>query len=157
MSDEFANLSGDRSPEIAGSSTSDSPVEADLSNTTTSLSSLTRWVAWGAVSIAFVVFVVLGGVHTYLGVKVKPTVVTIGSFQTERLDMNGHEHVWRIWWRARHEMMNLGSGWGFPVLLTTLGLLFIVLSIFSIWVALVPHDESENDLIIVGQDPPRIQ
>jgi hypothetical protein len=107
---------------------------------------------WLVLSAAFALFIVVAKVHTYLGVKVKPTITSIAGFETSKMDMNGHEHVWRVWWRARHEMLSLGPNWGFTALLTLLGLLFVGLCVLAIWVALVPNETPARDRLPAAPD-----
>ena len=68
-------------------------------------------------------------------------------------DKSGRDYVWRIWWRARHEIVDFGPSWGFTVVYLALALAFIALSVLAVWIALVPserapshHERSSGDL-----------
>jgi hypothetical protein len=152
MSDDVAELNGDRPPETVVYAPTDAVGEPERGVDSAAHPPLARWIVWFAVSLGFVAFVALGRVHTYLGVKVKPTIVSISGFQAQKLDLNGREHIWRVWWRARHAVVDLGPGWGFTALMTTLTLLFIGLGILSIWVALVPEEAPAGGRQIADSD-----
>ena len=86
---------------------------------------------WGLFVVIFAAYVALWRVHTYLGVK------------AVAWDKNGREYVWRVWWRARNDM--IGSGPATPVVVVYFILiaLFLILSIYALWLALVPDDHNE--------------
>jgi hypothetical protein len=97
---------------------------------------LVRNLIWLALVVAFIAWTFLAKVHTHLGVK------------AVEWDKNGREHVWRVWWRARDDIIDSDSS-ACIGLYTILILAFIALSMLALGVALVadeparprPHDE----------------
>lgn len=87
-----------------------------------------RLLLWAALSAAFVAFIAVSRVNTYLGVEA-PT-----------YDKRGREYVWRVWWRARHDVMDAGPSWGFSLVLLVLVALFLLGCVLALWIALVPDD-----------------
>src|SRR5690348_14670488 len=51
---------------------------------------------WLAASVGFVAFALLARVSTHLGVEAVPW------------DKHGRDYVWRVWWRSRHKIVDLG-------------------------------------------------
>jgi hypothetical protein len=90
-----------------------------------------RWIVWLTLLVVFTVFAVLPKVSTNLGVE------------APRYDKSGHEHVWRIWWRARHAIVDFGPPWGFTLVYIGLAIAFVILSALAVWIALVPNDRPE--------------
>lgn len=94
-----------------------------------------RAVLWLVLSLGFAAFIVLGKVSTHLGVEAVPW------------DKQGREYVWRVWWRSRHQIVDLGPAWGSALLLEVLALAFVVLSVAAVWIALVPDERAgDNEL-----------
>jgi hypothetical protein len=91
-----------------------------------------RGFAWALGVIGFLAFVMLARINTYLGVQAVPW------------DKSGHEYVWRVWWRARNDIIQSGPGWVFLLAYVALALAFIGLSAVAFWIALVPDDRTVN-------------
>lgn len=91
-----------------------------------------RWFVWAAGVAAFVAFIVLGRVHTRLGVEAPVW------------DKHGREYVWRVWWRARHQFVSFGPESAVTAVYVGLGLVFVALCIIAVWLALVPEDRSSH-------------
>jgi hypothetical protein len=90
-----------------------------------------RWLVWAVAVAAFTGYVALARVHTRLGVD------------APSWDKNGRENVWRVWWRARHEVVDIGSERAEGAGYIGLALLLLALSILACWVALVPDDPAD--------------
>lgn len=90
-----------------------------------------RWLIWLAALVIATALAVLRSVTTNLGVEA-----------LARSDKQGRDYVWRIWWRARHEIVDFGPAWGFTVIYVGLALAFVVLSALAVWVALVPGERA---------------
>jgi hypothetical protein len=100
-----------------------------------------RWAVWLIALVVLVGFGVLRSVTTNLGVEA-----------LNRTDKRGHDQIWGIWWRARHDIVDFGPAWGFTVIYVGLALAFIVLSALAVWIALVP-DEPDDAGNSVSADP----
>ena len=113
---------------------------------------IARWIVWSGLILLFAGFVLLLKVNTYLGVKVRPTFVSIGGIVSEQYDKRGQDYVWNVWWRARNEMLSLGPSWGFTLLMLVLVALFVLGSALAIWIAMVPDEpgtvEPSDELVV---------
>lgn len=89
-----------------------------------------RWIVWLGALVLFAGFSVLPRISTNLGVEAPSS------------DKSGHDHVWRIWWRARHEIVDFGPAWGFTIIYLALALAFVALSALVVWIALVPDERT---------------
>lgn len=87
-----------------------------------------KWLLWIIVVVVFIGYASLARVHTRLGVKA-PT-----------FDKHGRDYVWRIWWRARDDIVDFGSHQVVVVAYVGLPLVFLALCALACWVALVPDD-----------------
>jgi hypothetical protein len=127
------------------------PVEVHEENIDTG-NKIARWIVWSGLMLLFGGFVLLFKVNTYLGVKVRPTFVSIGGIVSEQYDKRGQDYVWNVWWRARDEMLSLGPSWRFTVLMLILVALFVLGSAMVIWIAMVPDEpgavEPSDELVI---------
>lgn len=91
---------------------------------------IVRTACWLVLSLGFVAFIALPKVSTHLGVEAEPW------------DKQGSDYVWRVWWRSRHRIVDLGPAWGSTLVLGALAMVFAMLSIAAVWVALVSHERS---------------
>lgn len=89
-----------------------------------------RWIVWAGSLVVFAVFTGVSRVHTRLGVEAFPW------------DKNGREYVWRVWWRARDNMITVDPPWVFTAAFFALVGLFVVFSVLAFWIALVPDERS---------------
>lgn len=92
-----------------------------------------RLAIWITLLAGFAAFASLARVTTNLGVEAPVW------------DKQGREYVWRIWWRARHQIVDFGPSWSFTLIYILLVLAFIALSVAAIWVALVPDEQATSD------------
>ena len=89
-----------------------------------------RWIVWAIGITLFLGYIALARVHTRLGVE---------AFSW---DKNGREYIWRVWWRARYHIVDLGHDRLFVFVYAGLALAFLALSALACWIALVPDDAS---------------
>jgi hypothetical protein len=89
-----------------------------------------RWFAWAVGVAVFAAFVMLARVHTRLGVVAPPR------------DKNGREYVWRVWWRARDDVVNVGSDGTVAFVYVALAMAFVALGVLAFWLALVPDERA---------------
>ena len=89
-----------------------------------------RTIVWAIAVVVFGAWVVFGKVHTYLGVK---------AFSW---DKEGREHVWRVWWRARDNIIERDST-AFVAVYVGLIVMFALFSALALWIALAPDDQVE--------------
>ncbi len=87
-----------------------------------------RWFVWAAGAALFSAFILLGRVHTRLGVEAPVW------------DKSGREYVWRVWWRARHQIVSFGPESAVTFVYIALAVAFIALCILAVWLALVPEE-----------------
>jgi hypothetical protein len=80
----------------------------------------------------FVVFIASVRVPTYLGL-VAPA-----------WDKEGIEYVWRVWWRARAEMVDVEQTWLFSALLIGLSVVVVVAASTALWLILVSEDPADD-------------
>ena len=105
-------------------------------------SGLIRWLVWAFAVVVFAGYVLLARVHTRLGVE------------APALDKDGREYVWRSWWRARHDIVDIGPDAGVTVAYAGLALAFLALSGLACWVALVPDDPTAQSTTQSGPIEP---
>lgn len=91
-----------------------------------------RWAVWVMLVAAFLAFLTLVRVHTHLGVK------------SSAFDKNGREYVWRIWWRARGQILSSGSSAPFQAFYLFALVAMFALSALALWLALVAGDQIET-------------
>lgn len=100
-----------------------------------------RWVVWGVSVAVFAAFSTLGRVHTHLGVK------------AVAWDKDGREYVWRVWWRARDDIIDLNPAWVFSGFYVVMIVAFLGLSALAFWLALVPIDRDCQSVTSVDLAP----
>jgi hypothetical protein len=93
-----------------------------------------RWFVWLILVVLSAALIVGPKVSTNLGVEAPSG------------DKSGHDHVWRVWWRARHGIVDFGPSWGFTVVYIALALAFVALSALAVWIALVPSERAPSRL-----------
>jgi hypothetical protein len=79
-------------------------------------------------------------VPTTLGVQVPET--AISGIDPSLVDTSGHERIWRVWWRARGEFIELDHQWLVTAGLIVLLAVFAIGTMAAIWIALTPGSES---------------
>jgi hypothetical protein len=98
-----------------------------------------RRVLWCGL-IAFVAAVVAFlRVPTTLGIKVPET--QIRGLDPSLIDVSSHERVWRVWWRARGDLIDVDPQWLLTAGLIVLFAVFVVGTLAAIWFALSPERE----------------
>ena len=81
-------------------------------------------------------------VPTTLGVKVPET--AIPGIDPSLVDTSGNDQIWRVWWRARDDMIEAGPQWMLTAALTLLLVTFVVALLAAVWFALAP-DHGQPD------------
>ena len=90
-----------------------------------------------AIGVLLAVAVALVRVPTSLGVKVPEP----ATFATEP-DMTVREYIWRVWWRARDDLIDVDPQWLVTAGLIALLVVFAAGTLLAIWlVSGVPADE----------------
>jgi len=84
------------------------------------------WVATLAVAVAVVGLL---RVPTHLGVKVVEA-NSAAPFTTPAMDFHGRDYLWRVWWRARDDMIDVSPSWLLVVALLV-GLAVFVVGVFA--------------------------
>jgi hypothetical protein len=79
-------------------------------------------------------------VPTTLGVTVPET--QIFGFDPAGADPSSHEHIWRVWWRARDDFISVHPQWLLSAGLLALLALFVIGLLAAIWFALSPIAEA---------------
>ena len=79
-------------------------------------------------------------VPTTLGVQVPET--AIPGIDPSLVDTSGNERIWRVWWRARGEFIELDHQWIVTTGLIVLLAVFAIGTMAAIWIALPPGSES---------------
>jgi hypothetical protein len=79
-------------------------------------------------------------VPTTLGVRVPET--QIFGYDPSLIDTSSHEHVWRVWWRARDDYLTVHPQWTLSAGLLVLLALFVIGLLAAIWFALSPVAEA---------------
>jgi hypothetical protein len=123
-------------PELPSELISDAPSPTDLAeeDRPTTGRRTYGWIVWAIGIVVFLGYVLLARVHTRLGVE------------APSWDKDGQEYVWRSWWRARHEIVDIGPS-GFQVVLYAgLAIAFVILGALACWIALVADEPAESDL-----------
>ncbi len=90
---------------------------------------LPRWLVW-ALTVTFAMAVVaLVRVPTHLGVKVVEANQNSQSALTSS-DFRGRDYLWRVWWRARGDFVDVSPSWLLGLALIA-GLAVFVVGIFA--------------------------
>ena len=92
---------------------------------------LVRWLVWAIAVAVFTGYVLVVRVHTRLGVE------------APRLDKDGRDYVWRAWWRARYDIVDVGSDTAVVVAYVSIAVIFLALCALACWVALVPDEPAK--------------
>jgi hypothetical protein len=98
-----------------------------------------RWL-WCAVIALFGVIVSWIYVPTRLGVKVPET--AIPGIDASTIDLTGRERIWRVWWRARDDFIEMDPQWIMTIGLIVLFAIFALGVLAAIWIALSPETET---------------
>ena len=88
-----------------------------------------RRVVWAATVAVAVAVVGLLRVPTHLGVKVVEA-NSAAPFTTPAMDFHGRDYLWRVWWRARDDMIDVSPSWLLVVALLV-GLAVFVVGVFA--------------------------
>lgn len=101
---------------------------------------------WVATVVAALALVALIRVPTHLGVKVEEANRT-AAFNTGLQDYRGSEYLWRVWWRARGDFVDVNPSWLLGLALIV-GLAVFVVGVFAAYrIALsVPSDAAPRDV-----------
>lgn len=87
-------------------------------------------VVWALTALIATGLVALLRVSTHLGVKVVEAATTRSGSIPSNLDFRGSEYVWRVWWRARDDLIDVSPSWLLTVVLLA-GLVVFVVGIFA--------------------------
>jgi hypothetical protein len=98
-----------------------------------------RWL-WCALVLVIGAAVMLLRVPTTLGVQVPET--RIPGLDPSLIDTSSNEHIWRVWWRARHDYLTVHPQWLVSAGLLILLALFVIALLAAIWFALSPGTEA---------------
>ncbi len=124
MSDHEVSKGADRVPAEQTLDVDDRPSDHQTGRTV-------RATVFAISVLTFAIWTVFGTVHTHLGVK------------APEWDKDGREHIWRVWWRARDDMVSTDSS-AFVVLYIGLTLALVLLSAVALWIAVVPADPRDS-------------
>jgi hypothetical protein len=108
-------------------------VETRRTDPRSDLGRMARWAIWAVATAVFIAFVAFVRVPTYLGVA------------APSWDKEGYEHVWRIWWRARGEMVDIERTWLFSALLFGSVAVIVVAASLALWLILVRDEPAPPD------------
>jgi hypothetical protein len=97
-----------------------------------------RWIWCGLIALVGLV-AALVRVPTRLGVQVPET--RLPGFSPSLVDLSSNEHIWRVWWRARHEFISLHPPWLLTTGLALLLVIFVAGVLCLVWFALAPGPE----------------
>ena len=95
-------------------------------------------IATSIAAVAFAAFVGLVKVPTTLGVKVQQP-----NSSTIEPDMTGKEYIWRVWWRARDDLIDFSPQWIVTAGLIALLAIFAAGMLLAIWLVTGPAKESD--------------
>jgi len=70
----------------------------------------TGTIVWAATGLVATALVALIRVPTHLGVKVVEANPDSEATLTSS-DFRGSDYLWRVWWRARHDMVDVSPSW----------------------------------------------
>ena len=98
-----------------------------------------RWIWSGLIALVALVAALIR-VPTKLGVQVPET--RIPGFDVSQVNLNSHEHVWRVWWRARDDFVVIHPQWIVTALLAVTLVIFAASVLCLVWFALAPEPES---------------
>lgn len=93
-----------------------------------------------AVGAIFAVAIAFVRVPTSLGVQAPEP----ASFFVER-DLSGREYIWRVWWRARDDLIDVNPQWVVTAGLVAMLALFAVGAILAIWLVTKPIPISDDE------------
>jgi len=88
-----------------------------------------RSIVWAATVLVTAALVVLTRVPTHLGVKVVEANLNAEATLTTS-DFRGSDYLWRVWWRARDDMVDVSPSWLLGVALLG-GLVVFLVGIFA--------------------------
>jgi hypothetical protein len=74
-----------------------------------------------------------------LGIKVPET--QIRGLDPSLIDVSSHERIWRVWWRARGDFIDVDPQWLLTAGLIVLFAVFVAGTLAAIWFALSPERE----------------
>lgn len=103
-----------------------------------------------AIAAVFALAAVLLRIPTSLGVKVprastdttgNETTTTISS--TAESDLSGHEYIWRVWWRARDDLIDVEPQWLMTGGLIALLAIFAGGMLLAIWLVTKPLSDDD--------------
>jgi hypothetical protein len=94
-----------------------------------------RWRWCGLVALGLFIAAMIP-VPTTLGVKVPET--SMPGIDPSQVDTSGNDQIWRVWWRARDDMIDASPQWMLTVVLTLLLALFVIALLAAVWFALAP-------------------
>ncbi|HET7054986.1 MAG TPA: hypothetical protein VFI12_00920 [Thermomicrobiales bacterium] len=97
---------------------------------------------WCALVVMIGAALMLLSVPTTLGVKVPET--RIPGLDPSLIDTSSHEHVWRVWWRARDDYLTVHPQWILSAGLLVLLVVFVIGVLAAIWFALSPVAEADD-------------
>ena len=97
-----------------------------------------RWVWCGLIALAGLAATLIR-VPTRLGVQVPET--RLPEFSPSLIDLAGHEHIWRVWWRARDDFLSFRPQWLLTAALAVLLVVFAAGVLCLVWFALTPGPE----------------
>ena len=100
-----------------------------------------RWL-WCALVLLIGAALMLLRVPTTLGVQVPET--RILGLDPSLIDTSSHEHVWRVWWRARDDYLTASPQWLLSAGLLVLLAVFVIALLAAIWFALSPVAEAAD-------------
>lgn len=89
----------------------------------------TRTVVWAVTVLVAAALVALVRVPTHLGVKVVEANPDSEATLTS-LDFRGNDYLWRVWWRARDDMVDVSPSWLLGLALLV-GLVVFLVGIFA--------------------------
>lgn len=99
-----------------------------------------------ATVVAALALVALVRVPTHLGVKVEEANRT-AAFNTGLRDYRGSEYLWRVWWRARDQFIDVGPSWLLGLALLAGLMVFLVGVLVAYRIALsLPSDVEPRDV-----------
>lgn len=95
---------------------------------------------WCAVIVVLGVIVAWIYVPTRLGVQVPET--AIPSIDPTSIDLTSRERIWRVWWRARGDFIDVNPQWIMTAGLFVLLAVFLIGVLAAIWIALSPESDT---------------
>ncbi len=102
-----------------------------------------RFIIWTIAVTLFAAYFTLSRVNTRLGVE------------AVSWDKDGRDYVWRVWWRARNDIVDFGSDGLFVFVYVCLAMAFVALSVLAFWLSLVPDDPPQSSRSLPVDQSPR--